>query len=42
VDPKALHRLLSEFTLGTYGFDRPLSEAEVRQAIELAELLVTG
>lgn len=39
VDGRALHKLLSEFTLGTYGFDRPLSERDARSAQELAHLL---
>ncbi|MEA3202204.1 MAG: hypothetical protein QOE90_3632 [Thermoplasmata archaeon] len=41
VDGRALHKLLAEFTLGTYGFDRPLSDRDVRDAQELAHLLRT-
>jgi len=40
VDAKAVHRLLSEFTLGTYGFDRPLAREDVVAAIALARSML--
>ncbi len=42
VEPKVLHRLLSDFTLGTYGFERPLEDAEVANAIALARAMLSA
>jgi HEPN domain-containing protein len=42
VDGKTLHKLLSEFTLGTYGFDRPISEREVSDAVTVAEQMMSA
>lgn len=40
VDGRRLQRLLSEFTLGTYAFDVPVRERDVREALRLAERMV--
>ncbi|MBI4393269.1 MAG: HEPN domain-containing protein [Euryarchaeota archaeon] len=40
VDGKRLHKLLSRFTLGTYGFDETVHRSEVQDAVRLAERMV--
>jgi HEPN domain-containing protein len=39
---RELHRLLAEFTLGTYGFDRELTTEDVDEAIRIASAVVQG
>lgn len=40
VEASKLHRLVSEFTLGTYGFNRPLSRSDVQSAARVARRMV--
>jgi HEPN domain-containing protein len=42
VDAKALHKLLAEFTLGTYGFDRPITGSDVQRALSLASAVLAA
>lgn len=42
VDGRRLHRLLAEFTLGTYGFDREVRPEDVDEALAVAGLMVEG
>ena len=42
VEASKLHRLVSEFTLGTYGFNRPLSRADVQAAARIARRMIAA
>lgn len=42
VEARDLARLLAEFTLGRYGFDRPTLGADVARAIGIAERMVAA
>lgn len=40
VSAKELHKFLTSFTLGAYGFDKPIHSSEVRAALRIAERMV--
>lgn len=42
VEARKLQKLLSRFTLGTYGFEQPVHDADVSDALRMAERLVAA
>lgn len=42
VEASKLHRLVSQFTLGTYGFNRAVTKSEVQEAARIAKRMVAA